>query len=114
MLTSPTIIRAAVRALRVVPVGAMRAVALFVGTVAFWGARARRLTILDNLTHIAPELGASGQRRLARRTFINLMDAAVDLYRLPTTSREELFQLVAIEGQANLDAALALGRGVIA
>ncbi|MEO7966518.1 MAG: lysophospholipid acyltransferase family protein, partial [Gemmatimonadaceae bacterium] len=42
------------------------------------------------------------------------MDAAVDLYRLPTTSREELFQLVAIEGQANLDAALALGRGVIA
>lgn len=114
VLTSPAVIRASVRALRVVPVGAMRAVARIVGRVAYWGARTRRLTILDNIAHIAPRETPSVQRRLAKRTFMNLMEGAVELFRIPTASHEELMALIELKGRENLEAALALGRGVVA
>jgi lauroyl/myristoyl acyltransferase len=113
MLTSPPLIRAAVRALRVVPVGVMRGVARLAGNIGYWVAPTRRLTIIENVEHLAPDDSSSRRRRLARRTFVNLMEAAVDLFRLPTATREELLELVEIRGKEHLDAALALGRGVV-
>jgi lauroyl/myristoyl acyltransferase len=114
LLTSAPLIRVAVRVLRVVPVGVVRALARGAGVMAYWGATDRRRTILGNVSRLAAGESEAGQRRLARRTFVNLLEASVDLFRLPTASRAELFRLVEIEGREHLDAALALGKGVIA
>ena len=114
MLTYAPLIRVAVRALRVVPVRMMRAVARGAGMAAYWGAGSRRRTILGNVARLAPGESAAGQRRLARRTFVNLLEASIDLFRLPTATPEELFRLVEIQGREHLDAAVALGNGVVA
>jgi KDO2-lipid IV(A) lauroyltransferase len=68
----------------------------------------------ENVARLAPQHDARAQRRIARRTFANLLDAAVDLWRLPTMSRATFDALVTIEGRDHLDAALAHGKGVVA
>lgn len=114
MITSPPVIRMSVRALRIVPIGAMRALARVAGRVGFLFARARRLTILENVSHLAPSATLAERREIARRTFVNLMEGAVELFRLPTSTHRELQSLIEIEGKENLDRAIAMGRGVVA
>lgn len=113
MLPSPPLIRTAVRLLRVVPAGMVRRMARGLGTVAYFVAPARRATLIENVAHLVPGAGAGERRRLVRRTFANLLEASVDLFRLPSASRAELLALVRIEGLDHLDAALAQGRGVV-
>ncbi|MEO6446549.1 MAG: lysophospholipid acyltransferase family protein [Gemmatimonadaceae bacterium] len=114
MITSPPVIRTAIRLLRVVPVGALRVFMRSVGTMGYYAVPARRRTVQENVARLAPGASPAAQRAMARRTFANLFDASVDLFRLPTASKEELDRLVGIEGREHLDAALAMGCGVVA
>jgi lauroyl/myristoyl acyltransferase len=75
--------------LRVVPVPIVRTLAADDGTVAWALQGERRRTLLENLSYIAPDRpGDHG--RLARRTFLHLALAAVEQFRFPSISREEL------------------------
>lgn len=68
---------------------------------------------MENLSHTAATASPAQRRRLCRRTFSNMAEAAIHLFRLPSMSREELFSLCEIEGREHLDAALDMKRGVI-
>ncbi len=114
MIPSATVVRTAVRLLGVMPVAPARLLARAAGLVAGSLPTARAVTLRGNAARLAPHADRREQRRIARRTFANLLEAAVDLWRLPTMSRDALDALVSVEGRAHLDAALALGKGVVA
>ncbi|MFN8571324.1 MAG: lysophospholipid acyltransferase family protein [Gemmatimonadaceae bacterium] len=99
--------------LRVVPVGPVRVLAAAIASGAYLIASGRRRTVLESLSYLRPELSTAERRRWARRTFANFGAAAVDLYRLPTASREELGRTVGFEGTEHLDEALARGNGAL-
>ena len=113
MIPSVTVVRLAIRLMSVAPVTTIRWIARGCGAVAYVVAGARRATLLENQRYLAPNDTPRQHRRRARRTFCNLLDAAVDLWRLPTLPRGRFESLIRIEGRGYLDAALALGRGVI-
>lgn len=113
MIPAPRVVRLGVALLRLLPATPARWVARGIGALAFAVARDRRATLLENQSHLSPNASAAERRRLARRTFQNLLDAAVDLFRLPSMSRGELEALVSVAGREHLDAALALGKGVV-
>lgn len=114
MIPSAPVVRTAVRLLDVVPPGPVRWLARTIGAIGFAVARERRETLIENQRHLQPFASPAEHRRQARRTMMNLFDAAVDLWRLPTLRPGEFERMVAIEGSENMDAALAMGRGVIA
>jgi phosphatidylinositol dimannoside acyltransferase len=113
MIPSATVVRLAVRLLRVAPTEAVRSLARAMGAAGFTLARARRRTLLENQAHLSPNATPATRRRLARRTMMNLLDASVDLFRLPALGADEFQALVAVEGKQHLDQAVAMQRGVI-
>ena len=113
MIPNPAVIRTATSLLRVIPVPLARALAAAGGTLAWALQGDRRRTIEQNMTYLAPDLSASDQRRLARRTFRNFAVTAVDLFRLPNIRREEVTALFELRGLEHVDAVLARGRGLV-
>lgn len=113
MITTPAVIRGAIRLMRVAPAGAMRTMAHGIGSIACYLMPDRRRTVLDSLRHLRPDLSPPERRRLARQTFGGMAAASVDLFRLPSATREELEGLVSFVGLEHVDRALAGGRGVI-
>ncbi len=113
MITSSAVVRVAIRLMRVLPAAPVRWIARGVGSVASVLAFRRRAIVMENLAWLAPSLSTAERRRATRRTFANMLGAAIDLWRLPTLRPGELDALVGVEGREHLDAALALGRGVI-
>jgi KDO2-lipid IV(A) lauroyltransferase len=91
----------------------MRAVGWVIGTVAWAVVPSRRRAVMQNLSYLAPSLPPARRRLLARRTFRNLIDAAIHLFRLPSMPREELLSLIQVEGDEHVRSALALGRGLL-
>jgi KDO2-lipid IV(A) lauroyltransferase len=73
----------------------------------------RRRTLLENLRYTAPDQSESEHRRMARRTFRNLAVTAVDQFRLPNISIEEVRALFEIRGLEHVDSALARGKGIV-
>jgi KDO2-lipid IV(A) lauroyltransferase len=84
-----------------------------IGLLASLLASSRRRILEENARHLRPGQPAAVHRQLARHTFINFFEAVSDLVRLPSASRQELQELVGLEGMEHCDAALARGRGVI-
>ena len=113
MLPAPRLVRSAIALLRVVPVGPVRRTARVCGWLGYWFAPGRRAVIRANLRHLAPGLSHREHGRLARRTFANLFDSAVDLWRLPSAPLQEVTGQALVVGREHFDAALALGRGVV-
>jgi phosphatidylinositol dimannoside acyltransferase len=113
MIPSATVVRLAVRLLAVVPVAPVRWLARIGGAIGYSFAGARRQALLDNQRFLTPDASPRDQRRRARRTMANLLDAAVDLFHLPTMPPKEFSRLVGIEGREHLDAAMAMGKGVV-
>ena len=105
--------RVAIRVMRVTPVPVGRALAAVAGTLAWAFMGARRRTVLRNLSYTAPQRSPAQRRRLARRTFLNMASAAMDLFRLPGLSRADVVAMFDIRGREHLDRACAMGRGVI-
>lgn len=113
MIPSGTVVRLAVRVLGVVPAAPVRWFARRCASLAFTLSPRRARTITQNLEHLAPELSPEARRRMARRTFVNMADAAVDLWRLPSLPSRDFGTLVGVRGQEHLDQALGMDRGVI-
>jgi KDO2-lipid IV(A) lauroyltransferase len=114
MIPSAPLVRLAVRVLGVVPVAPVRWIARGAGTLAYVFATERRATLLENQARLAPNDSARTHRRRARATFRHLLDAAIDLWRIPTLPPGAFDALVGVEGREHLDAAMAMGKGVIA
>ncbi len=113
MITSSRLVRLAIRTLGFVPATPVRWIARGCGVLAGAFAGTRRAAVMENHQWLAPHLSERERRRATRRTFANMFDAAVDLWRLPTLRAGEFTALVAVEGREHLDAAVARGRGVI-
>ena len=113
MIPSATVVRAGVRLLGLMPAAPVRVLARAAGMAAGSLPTTRAATVRGNARRLVPTCDPREQRRIARRTFANLLDAAVDLWRLPTLSRGSLDALVRVEGREHVDAALSLGRGVV-
>ncbi len=114
MIPSAPLVRLAVRLLGVIPVAPVRWVARGAGSLAYLLAEHRRATLLENQAALVPNASLAEQRRRAKRTFRNLVEAAVDLWRLPSMPRDDFLALVQVEGREHLDAAMAMGKGVVA
>jgi lauroyl/myristoyl acyltransferase len=113
LIPSPPVIRAAIATLRFTPVPLARALAAAAGTLAWAVQGDRRRTIERNMSFLAPDKSVVQQRRLARRAFRNFAVTAVDVFRLPSLSPEELSALFDIRGLEHVDTALARGRGLV-
>ena len=73
----------------------------------------RRRTLLHNLRYTAADRSDAERRRMAHRTFRNFAVTAVDLFRMPNISREEIRSLFEIRGLPHVTAAHARGKGVV-
>lgn len=98
---------------RWLPAGAFRALGTVAGALSWFAAPARRAILAANARHFAPGATPRDVRAIARRTLRHLMEDATDLFRLPALDRDALLRLVHMEGLDGLQAAHALGRGVI-
>ena len=83
------------------------------GSIAWVVQADRRRILLDNLQRIVPDATERDRRRLARRTLRNMTTSALDLFRLPSIGAEGVRTLVTCRGCEHLDAAAAMGKGVI-
>jgi KDO2-lipid IV(A) lauroyltransferase len=99
--------------LRVTPMPLARALAAVGGTIAWAIQGDRRRTLEQNMSFLAGDRPVAEQRRLARRAFRNFARTAVDLFRLPSISPQELSALFDIRGLEHVDTALARGRGLV-
>lgn len=90
------------------------ALAIVVARLAFVFARTARRRLEENLRAALPD---ADRRRLADITWLNFRfhsKAYADLMRLPVARVSDLRPLLKVEGQENLERALALGKGVLA
>jgi KDO2-lipid IV(A) lauroyltransferase len=80
------------------------------GTVAYVLIPRDRKRAIANLLQVFPERGSLWARRTARKTFIHLGKALMETVAM---TRTRLASVVAVRGLENLQAALALGKGVV-
>jgi KDO2-lipid IV(A) lauroyltransferase len=113
LIPSPAIIRAAIALLRVTPVPIARALAAAGGNIAWATQGDRRRTLLENLSYTAPDRSLAERRRMVRRTFRNLAVTAVDQFRLPSISPEDVRALFEVRGLEHVNASQARGHGTI-
>src|SRR5438270_13254007 len=95
------------------PRGLAYALAVLVARFAFLFARTARRRLEENLRHVLGDAPEADIRRLAWLNFRNHSKAYADLMRLPRARVESPRQLLTVEGENNLEAALALGHGVL-
>jgi KDO2-lipid IV(A) lauroyltransferase len=91
------------------------ALGVIVSTLAFPLLLAQRRALESNLRRVCPELGVRALRRLAWRNWLNHTKAWIDFFKVPRMERERLASLLTAEPQGlkDLNAAMAMGRGVI-
>lgn len=97
--------------MRRLPVGALGRIA---GALLFWFARSARRVVQRNLEFALPELGGRERRRIARGVFRNYGRVIVETFASGWFTPADVRRRLALEGAANLEAALAAGRGVVA
>lgn len=112
MLPSAPVIRIGIATLRFLPASVARGVAWLAGVLAPGFARQRGATIRQNLQQLRNERSPRVIEPLVRSTFANLLQASVDLFRLPSVGRGVL-PLVEFRGKEHLEQATAFGRGVV-
>jgi KDO2-lipid IV(A) lauroyltransferase len=107
------LLRAAMTLARITPAPLARGLARGGAAIAAAMLRERGEILLENLERTAPNTSPAERRRLVRNTFRNIAECHVDLFRLPSRPPNELLDLMEIHGLEHLDAARAVGRGVI-
>jgi phosphatidylinositol dimannoside acyltransferase len=106
--------RLGARALRALPPGLRHSAAAPGGTAWFWlSPKQRRAALLNYAAALGREPGDPEVARIARRAFQNYGRMLMDFLLLGSLSPAELIDRMSHDGRDNLDAALALGRGVI-
>ena len=99
------------RSVRRMPRRLAYALAIVIARIAFVTAIKARERLTFNLRRALPELPEREILRLTYRNFRNHSKAYMDLMRLPRMRVEDMRQLLVIEGEENLAAALASGKG---
>jgi lauroyl/myristoyl acyltransferase len=107
MIPSATVVRLGMAAARVSPPWILRGIARAAGRLAWAGMPRRRAVIRENMQHY----GAS--EATAMRVIPNMLEAAVELWRLPSLRKDELSLLVEATGLEYLRDVLSKGRGAI-
>ncbi len=77
-----------------------------------WFADARE-PLRDNLSHVLPHATQGERDRVAREILRNHLKNYYDFFRSPRLSREDIARMVRVNGLANLEEAVACGKGVI-
>lgn len=113
MIPNAKFIRAAIATLRVIPVPVARGLAALAGTVAWAVQGDRRRTLLKNLSFTAADRSQLQRQLLAWRTFRNMAVTAVDQFRLPNITLEELRALFDVRGLEHVIAARERGKGIV-
>lgn len=90
------------------------ALAVFAARFAFWFSPLARPRLEFNLRVACPELDDRQLRRVTWLNFRNHAKAYVDLMRLPRAQVSAMRPLLKVQGWEHLDAARALGKGVMA
>lgn len=75
-----------------------------------YGLGIRRQVAAENLQRVYPDMPPKQRKKLLKRVYLNLGLSAAELYLLP---EKQLISGTSINGRENLEAALALGKGVI-
>lgn len=75
-----------------------------------YGLGIRRQVAAENLQRVYPGMPPKQRKQLLKRVYLNLGLSAAELYLLP---EKQLISCTSINGRENLEAALALGKGVI-
>jgi lauroyl/myristoyl acyltransferase len=102
------------RVLRAVPAGLRHASAAPGGAVWFWLSPGQRRAALDNYAAALGRDPADPEvARVARRAFQNYGRMLMDFVLMDGLTRDDLLARVSVDRIANLDAALARGKGVI-
>jgi KDO2-lipid IV(A) lauroyltransferase len=109
-VTSGVLVRAAERALPLVPGGLNAPLAEILGSAAYVASPRARAAVLANLRVIAPERANAS---LARRVFVEQSRNYLELFHLPRSSPERLLASIDKRGWEHVLAAIALGKGVI-
>jgi lauroyl/myristoyl acyltransferase len=89
------------------------ALAVFAARFAFWFSPLARPRLQFNLAIACPELDRRALRRVTWLNFRNHAKAYADLMMLPRTRVSAMRPLLKVQGMAHLDAARALGKGVM-
>ena len=89
------------------------ALAVFAARFAFWFSPLARPRLQFNLAVACPELDRRALRRVTWLNFRNHAKAYADLMMLPRTRVSAMRPLLKVQGMAHLDAARALGKGVM-
>jgi Kdo2-lipid IVA lauroyltransferase/acyltransferase len=101
------------RALGMLPYPVLWALGTGLGRLSYYLARSRRRVALRNLEICFPDLSPAERRRMARRHFGYLGEAAFGQGLIWGASRERLERLVRVVGRERIDACVAAGRPVI-
>jgi KDO2-lipid IV(A) lauroyltransferase len=83
------------------------------GFLAFRLWRTKREALLANLRHVLPNASDAELRAVAQRNLVNSVKAWIDFFQVPHLPRRRLEQLLATQGEDQLEQALRLGRGVL-
>jgi lauroyl/myristoyl acyltransferase len=101
------------------PRGLRQSVAVIIGTLGWLSARRQRWRVTANVTQVlGPSIAHSlfdglQIQRIVRRIFCNCIRNYLDLLALPAVTRQEIVADLDVKGVENLEAALALGHGVV-
>jgi KDO2-lipid IV(A) lauroyltransferase len=101
------------------PRGLRQNLAVVIGTLGWLSARRQRERVTANVAQVlGPSIphtlfGFMQTQRIVRRVFCNCIRNYLDLLALPAVTRQEIVANLDVKGVENLEAALALGRGVV-
>lgn len=99
---------------RALPWGAAVGVGAFLGDVVWRVLRYRRDVALDNLGAVFGRTKSAAEREaIAREAYRNVGRTFLEYLRFRTMTREEIEEMVEIEGTEHLEAVLAMGKGAV-
>jgi KDO2-lipid IV(A) lauroyltransferase len=108
-----TAFRAGVAAARWTPESLADLICRAAGRLGYRLATRARGNVLANLRHALPDVGGSERRRVAGRVFYHVARNYYDLLRARWLTDADLARRFTFEGRERLDAALAVGAGVV-
>ncbi|HLV81161.1 MAG TPA: lysophospholipid acyltransferase family protein [Chthonomonadaceae bacterium] len=99
---------------RAMPLPLARAVGRTLGLLVYYMFRKRRRVALKNLELIYGEsAGRSERARMAKAVFQHFGEWGAEFVKIPQLSRADVDRLASVEGEENLQAALASGKGAL-
>lgn len=109
----PVVIKTVLTLLSLLPLWLLRALGALIGQISWWSQSRGARTAQVNLALCFPELGQPERRRLAARSMRHWGMSLCEIPHIWRLGRASLEYIVDVEGKAEIDAALAAGKGCI-